>query len=702
VPLYPQTARSEFHRTMSSSQSSESPYQQRLQNRAIRLLRLHPGYPTEKIECSLIIVQNVDEAPPYDAMSYVWGTKRHAESIICNGVEMMVTENLFSALHHLRPQPSIPSEEPWDRTHPLHSSRNCWKNFAKHRREDQLHFSENPREIWVDALCIDQRELPESRKERSNQIKLMGTIYEGASSVRIWLGKDILGVPVFRPPELTSTLSTGLKGIRPRTHIGAYNITPVVLSFISQALRNIDGGENPLINLKRADDFNFRNEVYGFPPPSAPEWNALRVFFENPWFARVWVVQEAVLARNAIAMLGDWEIQWTAIGQAATWFQDHGYELPDVKYSLPSLRDLVPVSNAAATWEICTYHPGPKVPLLHLLKDSRARIATNYVDKLYATYGLAEEIQSNKTGTLHPLIEPNYESTVEQVYKGVAKFLIICHGNLDILSYAGGAMAPAAATEIPKFPSWVPIWYLKKFSMEFASPRTSQIYRTDNGEPLHIGGSVHDDSLTIKGFEFDNINRYGERLMSYGFGPIMHQEERQFILAALRIVTANFSDRAMQYGSEPELLQAFTRTLTAGLSRGYKAASEDANHHEDTCRWLFEHLGTKIPVASPLKRAKWSLLPSIDSGRFQEIFVRTCMDRRFFVTKGGYMGVGPETMKQGDIIAVLFGGRVPFVLRPVNGHYRFLGDGFVDGIMTGEATRKWKTTTASSTFFDIR
>ena len=37
--------------------------------------------------------------------------------------------------------------------------------------------------------------------------------------------------------------------------------------------------------------------------------------------------------------------------------------------------------------------------------------------------------------------------------------------------------------------------------------------------------------------------------------------------------------------------------------------------------------------------------------------------RRFFVTKKGYMGLGPQETQHGDRVFVLFGGSVPFVLR---------------------------------------
>ncbi|KAF5003607.1 hypothetical protein FDECE_9862 [Fusarium decemcellulare] len=58
--------------------------------------------------------------------------------------------------------------------------------------------------------------------------------------------------------------------------------------------------------------------------------------------------------------------------------------------------------------------------------------------------------------------------------------------------------------------------------------------------------------------------------------------------------------------------------------------------------------------------------------------------RRGFVTKNRWMGLGPRVAQPGDIVAILFGGKVPYILRPVDDHYLFVGECYVHGIMQGE------------------
>jgi hypothetical protein len=61
--------------------------------------------------------------------------------------------------------------------------------------------------------------------------------------------------------------------------------------------------------------------------------------------------------------------------------------------------------------------------------------------------------------------------------------------------------------------------------------------------------------------------------------------------------------------------------------------------------------------------------------------------RRFFITADRHMGMGPFAMQENDIVATLFGGSVPYILRPKDDHYVLVGECYVHGIMGGEVIR---------------
>ena len=67
--------------------------------------------------------------------------------------------------------------------------------------------------------------------------------------------------------------------------------------------------------------------------------------------------------------------------------------------------------------------------------------------------------------------------------------------------------------------------------------------------------------------------------------------------------------------------------------------------------------------------------------------------RMLCITRNGYIGMVPKKTEIGDVVVVLNGAQVPFVLRPalsvvdgwVEGSYQLVGECYVHGVMDGEA-----------------
>lgn len=133
-----------------------SPYNYNsLPDGSIRLLRLMP-HPDEDalIQCQLLdfpLLKSAKGTHPYEALSYVWGSPEKLWPISIEGDDLTVTANLHVALSHLR-----------DR-------------FVE-------------RLLWVDAICINQKDL----KERERQVQSMAKVYAKATRVVVWLGEATL------------------------------------------------------------------------------------------------------------------------------------------------------------------------------------------------------------------------------------------------------------------------------------------------------------------------------------------------------------------------------------------------------------------------------------------------------------------------------------------------------------------------------
>lgn len=95
-----------------------------------------------------LVHTTIEDAPPYEALSYVWGKTTREEVLkVGEGTRLGVTSSVKDAL----PQ------------------------IAYHCKTGYL---------WIDQVCINQEDLD----ERSHQVSLMGDIYSGSMRVIVWLG----------------------------------------------------------------------------------------------------------------------------------------------------------------------------------------------------------------------------------------------------------------------------------------------------------------------------------------------------------------------------------------------------------------------------------------------------------------------------------------------------------------------------------
>lgn len=104
---------------------------------------------SKAVSCDLSVIDLDANHPPFATLSYVWNidTEAKRDIVLCGGQALSLTRNGHDALRHLRQRLG---------------------SFT----------------IWIDAICIDQT----NQEEKSNQVRLMGSIYSKASIVYVWMG----------------------------------------------------------------------------------------------------------------------------------------------------------------------------------------------------------------------------------------------------------------------------------------------------------------------------------------------------------------------------------------------------------------------------------------------------------------------------------------------------------------------------------
>ena len=146
-------------------------------------------------------------------------------------------------------------------------------------------------------------------------------------------------------------------------------------------------------------------------------------------------------------------------------------------------------------------------------------------------------------------------------------------------------------------------------------------------------------------------------------------------------------------------------TLTGGVTHLKSRAAEEETTRELVAykHALFtEH---RLPLTT-MELTETSTDLEARVARFVQAMFAICDNRRFFCTACGRIGLGPQTLQSGDVVAVLYGSLAPFVLRPLgsanNSEYALIGQCYLHGIMDGEAVRQHRSEGMEDKTFYLR
>ena len=260
-----------------------------ISKREIRYLELQPGIGQEPIVCRLhhISLDRIADDGIYDALSYCWGS-------IEQTVEVTVEF----------PSDNINGETVWAKS-PYQITKNLGEALLACRDFEHVE------KLWIDAICINQSDA----HEKTVQVSMMNLIYAAAKRVRIWLGPRDAFTSIF--VRVIDVVRNFVKGEFPLRDLWIQ---------CSQRVRN-DRIIEKLVRQAEpfVKDFEFMSEC---PTRSKNQrleayelaigvYQAYSRVIRFPWFSRIWVYQELLLARKgrdmypeAILMMGNQHRQW--------------------------------------------------------------------------------------------------------------------------------------------------------------------------------------------------------------------------------------------------------------------------------------------------------------------------------------------------------------------------------------------------------
>jgi hypothetical protein len=563
---------------------------------SIRLLKLHAGETSAPIQITLSEVRSKDN-PEYEALSYTWATEdgddARSSSIECGGRCIWITRNCEAALRRLR-----------------------------NRDTDCT--------LWVDAICIDQRNI----SERGHQVGIMRDIYSKATQVLIWLGnssKDVSG-------------ETGL------------SVSGVYLSYVCRMaaeIRTLRGdrkkGKTSILYqklLSEVDEWRVTHKASSLV-------RGLLDIHCRRWWSRIWVLQEVTIAKSAVFICSEYRACHSDIclwhnvlrsdflrNAARTLYYKMGSSRKHLDFCHHSKQ--VVNSDSIMSSEII------------LFNKARYLEASDLRDKIFGVLGLSDTLM-----TLFP--SPDYSKSPSDIFTEVAKAFLDRSRSLRILEEASSA-GPAL-----NHPSWVPDWSVPPIKI---LPYKDHLgfFNACKGSIAAYEISSNSRQLRVKGKEFDRVGK-------------------------LSIIT----ERVYQNSGTKRKIPGWQKSCQLGLSLGKYPTGEDVR--EALWRTLCWNRDRSLQYPALSKTAarfeEWySVLASNRDSDVMAIEMKAQADpfcrlilwkTPLCITRKGFLAAVPYTTKPEDCIAVLAGGRLPFVLRPTGDSYRLIGPCYVHGIMDGEA-----------------
>ncbi|UNI24789.1 hypothetical protein JDV02_010513 [Purpureocillium takamizusanense] len=695
--------------------------------RSIRILTLAPsGDDASSPLTGTIEEALLDAVAPYETISYAWGDGSRDRALLVVDDDKDDDEGN--------------EQEEEELLLPLTAS--------LHDALARVRLPDAPRRIWADQICINQEDLA----ERSQQVRLMNAIYRGAARILVWLGRDE-GVAedaarmvrdldaVFRDEERHRVFK--------RAHSEELHLRR----------------REPWVPLSKMTRLPWFHRIWivqeiGTDAPATLFWGASEIDWQVLSHVAGVLNQDYHHLRARfgvgtpnIRYLHRRFVEPTAPGPRS----GSGPAAVEGVIGVDGLGagaggDDSPSSSSCSSSYDEHHNRGSFVYELH---RARHMLARDPRDHVYAFLG---HFSVRKGSWALAGLRADYARPVADVYVDVAVRVLKGATSLILLSACHNADGPQrrlpmntttrkllfdhqTTTMDLRLPSWVPDWRVLPVHM-IGSPETPHRAARDTLPRLLLvdeeeaQGERRRRLLRARGVRVDVIARrswifYGKAFQfkqstSYsnpvdvlwreycGYDTFNLEDRYPGGADAGAIVVGPTTEGDSSGGGDDDgkgfkasAFFALAQTLTNGCigadrSRPYASIPQR--------RWLADAAAYLARSGIPPRRISPALRaaatpaakPGGDAFKWSHEATLVTRYRRFGVTAGGRYVMGPEAMREGDAVVVLYGGRTPFVLRRVDdadedededddgggggdGAWQLVGECYVHGIMNGEA-----------------
>lgn len=511
---------------------------------------------------------------------------------------------------------------------------------------------------WIDAICINQADT----EEKNHQVALMRYIYEEASQVYAWLGGA--GQDDWKVVRLFQRLDESL--IQGQTEIGRCKIRWDNMNLYELNLEDVDSNV----------------------------WLRLILFFGRAYFSRTWVLQELMFdkgRKNVIFGCGQLECHASAVWRSVQFLHSNEWipaiykrhrvlgdsnwdkcQKLDKHQGLGNLRDWHNVYMH--TKIVSSLHVHGSLPLRTLILATAEFETREPRDKILALLGMTRRVRN--VGAYG--IKVDYSQPVEDLYRDITGCLTVKTQSYHLLALS----QDPSNKRIPNLPSWVPDYSMPSLGREIGDLITQSHSLSAHGSITCSEGSA---TLGVKARISDDIEVVSRNAMS-GLQARDLLDWLEILAKYWEVDIKVVLYRLLDDWNEDDLelnkpVNRLIYDILSLLSDSPYPIKECVGHFAG---FIFQDpmiirrsvvTGWEDIVHLVEYKRRWGFLgPStLFQDHVKMLFTTHVHRLRLFMTKLGQVGLGPESIRKGDVLSE-FDGQYDFnCLRP-NGsdHYCLL------------------------------
>ncbi|KAF2247117.1 HET-domain-containing protein [Trematosphaeria pertusa] len=702
--------------------------------REIRLSSLLPNDGTRKSKlipaCHLFHVA-LDEKPNFTALSYVWGDPKDRRVILVDGFPISVTRNLYDAMMVLRPA-NAPITI-WIDALCINQADDEEKSWQVGLMAE-IYGHSSKVVAWLGPADQDSDSVMDYLNDFGARAEACGAHHSPAPYMEAW--NELAAEPgALRPPskfnvwdalldDLISEASADACGIdrEPKSYAKTWRKLEELVADgrrariprRSEVRIQTPAGQRLWFSQEAADSLFYSISGWHDQHNLLP-LDGIKRLFTRKWWERVWVLQEIALPEDAEFLCGAKRIErrrctaalnaFTACQAVlASKFTNDPQALTPYQVRIGGVFFQHRATVMLASWSIYRDGGFPLVALLRATCEGSEDIrkygphhlkSTDPRDKVFALLGIA----SDREELLSLGLYPDYTKSFKETYK-ITMVALLRQGHVSLLSMC---QTPKL---IPELPSWVPDWsgclsgvlqsvegdhvtLLPAFSASGAeSFQPEVIIRSKYGaiEAVALAGCIYDEICEVGSFPNERSSR------KMPLPDVVSRAADRLIAVLLLTYTSkegckDFRDR----------MRAAVRTSVGGVR---------IDEHKDLARVGDDRFVDAIELLQSFikhikhRRIKVGVQNLVANGALKgrigaqsqgtrtllgEILGKS-MGQLPCITRKGHLVLCSEHVKRSDVVALIRGAQVPFVVHRRNdGRYQLISEAYVDGIMDGEA-----------------